>query len=87
MVIWERGGKLVPSYEQFVTLFCRIFDHAPKGREVSTGLLSIKLHNCRVVEYDLEFCALAAESGWNESALMAIFPQGFKDNLVIELAC
>lgn len=32
--VWEKGGESVSSYKCFVSLFCRVFDHAPEGKEV-----------------------------------------------------
>lgn len=39
------------------------------------------------MEYALEFCTLAAESGWGNSALRAIFLRGLNSDIFIELAC
>lgn len=63
----------VTDYDQFFSMFQHGFDHAPEGKAVSTRLLSLKQGLCRVIEYALEFRTLAAESGWNEPALKAVF--------------
>lgn len=87
IAVWEQGGESVSSYENFVMLFQRVFDHAAKGREVSARLLSIKQGNRRMVEYALEFSTLAADSGWNKAALKAPYCQGLNADVIFELAC
>lgn len=59
--ICDKGGEPVCSYECFLSLFHRVFDHAPEGKEVGDLLTSFKQGLCWVVEYTLEFCTLAAE--------------------------
>lgn len=39
------------------------------------------------MEYSLDFSTLAAESGWNNSALRAVYLKGLNKELVKELAC
>lgn len=40
-----------------------------------------------MVDYALEFCILAAESGWNEAALKDVFPAGLNPEVQKEMAC
>lgn len=75
------------SYERFIELFCQIFDHSPKGMEVSEQLLTLKQGSRCVVEYLLEFCTLTAGSRWNEPALKVTFCQGLNPQVLTELAC
>lgn len=32
--VWEKIGETVSSYEHFIAIFRRIFDHAPEGKAV-----------------------------------------------------
>ncbi|KAL6463108.1 hypothetical protein MHYP_G00274990 [Metynnis hypsauchen] len=41
---------------------------------------------CLVADYAIEFRTLAAESGWNEEALIAVFHQGLNGRLKDEVA-
>lgn len=40
-----------------------------------------------MVVFTLEFCTLAAESGWKESALKAAFRHRLNHDILTELAC
>lgn len=64
----------------------RVFNHAPEGKEVSERLLEVKQGNHRMVEYRLDFRTLAAESGWNKTALKAIFHQGLNREVLCSVS-
>lgn len=68
-------------------MFQRVFDHSPDGKEVSDRILSFEQGSRRAAEYSLEFCTLAAESGWNDSVLRAVYLKGLNKELIKELAC
>lgn len=80
MAVWERGGKPVFSYEWFITIFHHVVDHAQDSKEV--GEQVIKQGYRRAAKYALKLQMLAAESGWNESALKAAFCQGLNNNIL-----
>lgn len=84
--IWEKGGKPTASYECFVELFHGVFNHHPEDVEMGNQLLTIKQRNRQAAEYTLEFCTIAARSGWNKPALKATFWQGL-GQVLTELAC
>lgn len=79
-------GRTV-SYEQFVRKSCRVFDHAPEGKEIGERILNICQGKRRAAEYALEFLTLAAESEWNEPALKAVFRRGLNESVREEMAC
>lgn len=58
-VIMEGSGESITTYEQFVIMFKRVFDHFPEVREVSEGLLTTWQGKSRAAEFALEFCTLA----------------------------
>lgn len=64
------------------SLFRRVFDHAPEGTEVRDRLLELKQRSRRAMEYGIEFRTLAAESGWDDSALRAIFRKGLNSDIL-----
>lgn len=74
-------------YDQFIPMFRRVSDHAPEGKEIGERILAIYQGKCKAATYALEFCMLARESGWNESALKAIFWQGLNANICTEMVC
>lgn len=85
--ICDKWGKSIASYNHFIQLFRRVFDHSPEGKEVSGRLLTLNQGSRRAAEHALDFRTIAAESGWNESALKAVFRQGLNHNILIEMAC
>lgn len=72
---------------RFVEMFCRVFDHAPKGKEWESSCLLFKQGWRHEVDYGLQFCTLAAGSGGNELALKDAFCQGLNTEVLTELAC
>lgn len=70
-------GQSNTSSEQFIELFCHMFDHLPEEeREVGEMFLSLTQSPRLVAEYALEFRTIAVGSGWNDSTLKGIFHQG-----------
>lgn len=68
----ENDNTPVAKYDPFIATFWCVFNHVPEGKEVSTHLLSIR--------HPVESC-------WNEPTLKAVFCQGLKDEIEIEIAC
>lgn len=50
-------------------------------------LLALKQGRRHAAEYALEFHTLAAESGWNDSAVRVVYRNGLNEELLRELAC
>lgn len=50
-------------------------------------LLTFTQGGHRAAEYMLEFCIIAAGSGWNEKALNATFRKGFQEDILTEVVC
>lgn len=63
-------------FDVFLARFRHAFDQSVEGKAISEQLLTLKQDNRRVSEHALDFRILAAESGWNEAALQAVFHQG-----------
>lgn len=81
-----QGENDTSNYDQFVSLFQRVFVHFLDGKEVSDKLLSLSHSRC-AAKYAIDFSTLAAESGWNDSAPRAVYLNGLNDELMKELAC
>lgn len=43
--MWSQGGEQISSYDQFIELFCHVFDHAPEGKVIGEQLLSVTQGN------------------------------------------
>lgn len=57
-----------------------------KGRQAVSQLLDLRQGNSSASDYAVNFRILAAESGWGDSALQAIFLKGLAGELKDELA-
>ena len=67
---------LAHSYADFVCEMRRVFDHPVRGKEASSRLLSLQQGSDSVAQFALSFRILAAESGWDETALQSVFLRG-----------
>lgn len=71
-VVWKGSEETFGSYDQFITMFRRVFAYAPKGKEVSKWILTLWQENRWAAANALDFRTLAAKSGWNEPALKVV---------------
>lgn len=86
LAISSQQHELVNDFHRFTEEMRRVFDHPVKGRQATSQLLDLKQGSSSVSEYAVSFRILAAESGWNDSALQAIFFKGLAGELKDELA-
>lgn len=87
MAVWESEGDHITIHDQPVTMFRRVFDHAPEGKQFGKVLLAVHQGKCKAAKYAVEFRTLAAESEWNEPALKAVVQQGLNENICTEMTC
>lgn len=85
-VIWENSTEEFTSYDQVISMFRRVFDHAPEEKKGSERTFAVRQSKHRAATYSLEFRTLVMESGWNELALKAVFRQGLNENIHTEMA-
>ncbi|KAK3507486.1 hypothetical protein QTP70_026910, partial [Hemibagrus guttatus] len=64
-----------------------VFEYPAGGKDVSTRLLQLSQGHRLAAEYAIEFRTLAAQSGWNDVALKAVFQRSLNIELQAELAC
>ena len=86
LAVSSQQHELINDFRQFTDEMRRVFDHPVKGRQATSQLLDLQQGNSSVSEYAVNFRILAAESGWNDSALQAIFCKGLAGELKDELA-
>ncbi|KAL6476018.1 hypothetical protein MHYP_G00145170 [Metynnis hypsauchen] len=84
--LWELDSPDTASGESFKRAMRTTFHNPRGGREVAPRLLALSQGTHSVADYAIKFRTLAAESGWNEEALMAVFQQGLNGRLKDELA-
>lgn len=82
----ENNSPVCRSYSEFTKEMRKIFDHPLKGKEASKRLLSLNQGSSSVSQYAIDFCILAAESGWDDTALQGVFMRGLTDGVKDELA-
>ncbi|KAK3542189.1 hypothetical protein QTP86_016990, partial [Hemibagrus guttatus] len=57
------------------------------GKDISIQLMELRQGSDAAADYAIRFRTLAAQSGWNDAALWAVFRAGLKPELQAELAC
>lgn len=63
----------------------RVFDHPIKGQQAVGQLLDLQQGTESASQYAISFHILAAESGWGDSALQAVFFKGLPGEIKHEL--
>lgn len=77
----EKDSFLSSRYDLFVKEFRLVFDHPSDGADSASKLLTISQGARSVADYAVEFRILAAESRWDDAALMCAFRRGLNDSI------
>ncbi|KAL0170290.1 hypothetical protein M9458_034886, partial [Cirrhinus mrigala] len=85
--VWDADPQLKKSVEYFLLQIQEVFKYPCPLRDISTQLIHAKQGNHTAAEYAIEFRTLAAQSGWNDVSLKAIFYNSLNIDLQTELAC
>lgn len=64
-----------------------VFEYPAGGKDVSVQLLELCQGSDSAVDFAIKFRTLAAQPGWNESALVAVFREGLNEDLKAEMTC
>ncbi|KAK3521961.1 hypothetical protein QTP70_020459 [Hemibagrus guttatus] len=64
-----------------------VFEYPAGGKDISLQLMELRQGSDSAVDYAIKFYTLAAQSGWNNAALWAVFREGLSSALQPELAC
>ncbi|KAK3514362.1 hypothetical protein QTP70_015889 [Hemibagrus guttatus] len=65
----------------------KVFKHLAGGKDISVQLMELHQGSEVAADYAIRFRTLAAQSGWNNTALWAVFHTGLNPALQTELAC
>uniref|UniRef100_A0A3B1J8V9 CCHC-type domain-containing protein n=1 Tax=Astyanax mexicanus TaxID=7994 RepID=A0A3B1J8V9_ASTMX len=84
--VWVHQPGVCTTAMLFAEALSRTFDLPVRGEEAGARLLNLRQGRRSVSEYAIEFRTLAAESGWNASALASAFHHGLNEDLKDELA-
>ena len=77
----ENNSDFSTDYSQFKGEFRAVFDHPADGQDASSRLLTIRQGSRSVAQYTLQFRILAAESRWNDHALLSVYRKGLNDSI------
>ncbi|KAK3571296.1 hypothetical protein QTP86_005932 [Hemibagrus guttatus] len=84
--VWETDRLFQTSYTYFVKQLREVFEYPAGGQDVSTRLLQLSQGRRLAADYAIEFRMLAAQSGWNDVSLKAVFQRSLNIELQAELA-
>uniref|UniRef100_A0AAQ4QDU8 CCHC-type domain-containing protein n=1 Tax=Gasterosteus aculeatus aculeatus TaxID=481459 RepID=A0AAQ4QDU8_GASAC len=76
---WSRASPSCQSLARFTETLRRVFDPTTSGRETARELNTIRQGMASVSDYAIRFRTLAADSGWNATALYDAFISGLSD--------
>ncbi len=85
--VWDTDPRLRTSLDYFIQQLREVFEYPAGGKSVTTQILHTTQGTRTAADYAVEFRTLAAQSGFNDVSLKAIFQQGLTHELQTELAC
>lgn len=74
------------SLPLFLVTFKQNFQSTTPGREAAKVLITLKQGKRSVIDYAIEFRTIAADSGWNQPALVDASLNGLSETLMAHLA-
>lgn len=83
---WQNNSVSCSSYSEFSKELIRVFDPVLPNREAARRLYSLRQGERSVTSFIIDFHVLAADSSWNQEALMDAFMEGLNDNIKDQLA-
>ncbi len=84
--IWNSQSTLINSFNAFTAHFREVFGRAAGALSVADQLTRLRQGSTSGDDYTLQFCTLAASSGWNEAALLAAYRQGLDPQIRVMMA-
>ncbi|KAI2658160.1 Transposon Tf2-6 polyprotein [Labeo rohita] len=85
--VWDLGHSTYPTFATFLRSFKEVFQPTPDSSEAEEQIVSLRQGRRPAADYALEFCTLAAHSGWNDAPLKLHYRKGLNPDLQVELAC
>lgn len=75
----QRGPS--PDYAIFLHQFKTVFDYPIQGQSSGQLLLKLRQEHESTIDYSMHFCILAADSSWNNPALIMLHRHGLSPEL------
>ncbi|KAK3528352.1 hypothetical protein QTP86_034147 [Hemibagrus guttatus] len=85
--IWDADPQVKLSFAYFAGMIREVFEYPAGGKDISLQLMELRQGSETAADYAIRFRTLAAQSGWNDAALWAVFRAGLNPGLQAELAC
>ncbi|KAK3547186.1 hypothetical protein QTP86_017560 [Hemibagrus guttatus] len=85
--VWDADPQIRTSFTYFAGMIREVFEYPAVGKDISLQLMELCQGSDSVVDYAIKFRTLAAQSGWNDAVLWAMFREGPSSVLQTELAC
>ena len=77
----SKTPSIASDFTAFISEFRLVFDHPTEGTDAASRLHSLTQGSRSVADYAVEFRILAAESRWDELALLSAFRRGLNDSI------
>ncbi|KAK3516480.1 hypothetical protein QTP70_017817, partial [Hemibagrus guttatus] len=85
--VWDADPQIRSSFSHFAGLIREVFEYPAGGKDISVQLMELRQGTDTAADYAITFRTLAAQSGWNDASLWAVFRAGLNPELQTELAC
>ncbi|KAK3569329.1 hypothetical protein QTP86_026822 [Hemibagrus guttatus] len=85
--VWDADPQIRSSFTYFAGLIREVFEYPAGGKDISLQLMEPRQGSGTAANYTITFRILAAQSGWNDASLWAVFHAGLNPELQTELAC
>ncbi|KAK3571511.1 hypothetical protein QTP86_012860 [Hemibagrus guttatus] len=85
--IWDADPQVKLSFAYFAGMIREVFEYPAGGKDISLQLMELRQGSETAADYAIRFRTLAAQSGWNDAALWAVYRAGLNPGLQAELAC
>ncbi|KAK3514953.1 hypothetical protein QTP86_005045, partial [Hemibagrus guttatus] len=85
--VWDADPQIRASFAYFSGMIREVFEYPAGGKDISVQLMELRQGSDTAADYAIRFRTLAAQSGWNDASLLAVFRAGLKPELQTELAC
>ncbi|KAK3518697.1 hypothetical protein QTP70_008580 [Hemibagrus guttatus] len=84
--VWDADPQIRSSFSYFAGLIREVFEYPAGGKDISVQLMELRQGSDTAADYGVTFRTLAAQSGWNDASLWAVFRAGLNPELQTE-AC
>ncbi|KAK3517673.1 hypothetical protein QTP70_015559, partial [Hemibagrus guttatus] len=85
--VWDADPQVRSSFSYFAGMIRKVFEHPASGKDISVQLMELRQGSEAAADYAIWFRTPAAQSGWNDAAIWAVFRAGLNPALQTELAC